>query len=327
MTAEMTSRERVAAAFEGAPVDRVPLSFWRHFPEEDRRGESLAAATVRYQRRFPADLVKITPTGMYSVIDYGVTVEQEWGIGTTRYVSGPITTAADLLRIPRIDLHTGMLGEMVDAVRLARAAIGDDVPILQTVFSPLTMLSKVAGGRVRRLMDADPDALRDVASRLCEDALAFSRACLRAGADGVFFAVQHKTGDADLYADFGEVLDVRFCRELLTDGAVIVLHLHDEPDLSVADRYGVQAVNWDEATGPTVTDALGLTRRGVISGMSPTGAIRDPAPDRIARQIAELIGATRGRRLLIGPGCTLMPDTRDEQLDAVIATVRAKSPT
>ncbi len=31
----MTKSERVGAALAGRPVDRVPVSFWRHFPEID----------------------------------------------------------------------------------------------------------------------------------------------------------------------------------------------------------------------------------------------------------------------------------------------------
>ena len=34
----MTKRKRVQAALSGEPVDRIPISFWRHFPDLDLLG-------------------------------------------------------------------------------------------------------------------------------------------------------------------------------------------------------------------------------------------------------------------------------------------------
>ncbi len=67
--ATMTRRDRVQAALRGDPVDRPPISLWRHFPGRDGSGESLAEATLEFQRHLDLDLIKLMPTGMYSVMD------------------------------------------------------------------------------------------------------------------------------------------------------------------------------------------------------------------------------------------------------------------
>ncbi len=106
----MTHRERVRAALRGEAVDRPPVALWRHFPGEDATVEGLVAATVTFQRAFDLDLVKLMPTGMYGVIDYGVTVEgSNDDIGTTRYVAGPIREAADWEQLPAISPERGVL--------------------------------------------------------------------------------------------------------------------------------------------------------------------------------------------------------------------------
>ena len=71
----MTHRERIQATLRGEAVDRPPVSLWRHFPREDETVEGLVKATVRFQREYDFDLVKLMPTGMYGVIDYGVAVQ------------------------------------------------------------------------------------------------------------------------------------------------------------------------------------------------------------------------------------------------------------
>src|SRR3989442_5102254 len=64
---QMSRRERVVAALNRQPVDRVPYAFWRHFPKVDRSPAGLAQATLRFHERDGSDFLKITPAGGYAV--------------------------------------------------------------------------------------------------------------------------------------------------------------------------------------------------------------------------------------------------------------------
>ena len=44
---QMSRRERIRAAINREPVDRVPYAVWRHFPAVDRSPAGLAQATTR----------------------------------------------------------------------------------------------------------------------------------------------------------------------------------------------------------------------------------------------------------------------------------------
>src|SRR2546429_2751721 len=59
----MGRRERIVAAINREPVDRVPYAVWRHFPSVDRSAAGLAQATLRFHERYGSDLLKITPRG------------------------------------------------------------------------------------------------------------------------------------------------------------------------------------------------------------------------------------------------------------------------
>src|SRR5512134_2512624 len=70
----MTSRERVLAALARRPVDRPPVTFWRHVPEVDHTSRGLAEAMLAFQRRWELDLIKIMSSGVYCVEDWGCRV-------------------------------------------------------------------------------------------------------------------------------------------------------------------------------------------------------------------------------------------------------------
>src|SRR3989475_4538525 len=59
----MSRRERVLAAINRQPVDRMPYAVWRHFPTVDHSSAGLAQATLRFHERYGSDFLKITPTG------------------------------------------------------------------------------------------------------------------------------------------------------------------------------------------------------------------------------------------------------------------------
>jgi len=62
IASEMSRWERIRAALKGEETDRVPISLWRHWPVEDETPQGLAAATMRWQRDYDFDLVKLSPS-------------------------------------------------------------------------------------------------------------------------------------------------------------------------------------------------------------------------------------------------------------------------
>src|SRR5439155_1524479 len=68
---QLGRRERVLAAINREPVDRVPYAVWRHFPSVDRSAAGLAQATLRFHERYGSDFLKITPRGGYAVEAWG----------------------------------------------------------------------------------------------------------------------------------------------------------------------------------------------------------------------------------------------------------------
>src|SRR5205814_9585109 len=74
---QMGRRERLQAAINREPVDRIPYALWRHFPSVDRSPAGLAQSTLRFHERYGSDFLKITPTGGYAVEAWGCVEDDE----------------------------------------------------------------------------------------------------------------------------------------------------------------------------------------------------------------------------------------------------------
>ena len=321
---ELTKRERVERALRGDMVDRAPISFWHHFPGRDATAEELASQTIAFQRAYDLDLIKLMPTGTYPVQDYGCSVELEPGpIGTTRLVKSAIERPEDWPRLPKIDPRSGVLGEQVRCVRLVRDALGPDVPILQTVFSPLVMADKMLGPELERHIAEHENLLRAGLERMAADVVAFGLACLEAGADGFFFATQHATPDElpeEVYRRLGVPYDLRILDSLDdNEGAwFTILHLHGpNPLFNLANEYSVDAVNWhDRETPPDLAEAVGRTQRALAAGIDRNGVIAGDDPEAAADEVRDAIARAGGRRLIVAPGCVVPWNSPPEILRA-----------
>lgn len=311
--AAMTHRERVAATLRGDLVDRPAISLWRHFPGQDDTGRRLATITRREQQRLDLDLIKLMPTGMYCVVDYGVQIAlADDDVGSTRFVAGPIRESADWTRLPDVSPAHGFLREQVEAVQILRGELGPDTPIVQTIFSPLTMAAKLVGTSEALIqhLQTDETPVQHALEKLAHDVIAFGQACLAAGADGFFFATQLATRTAlpdGVYRRLGVPYD-RLVLDALRPGSwCTILHLHGlDPWFELAEEYPVDAVNWhDRETTPSLAEALARTSRALVAGIARRGVIAFGTPEAIATEVRDAIAQTGGRRLIVAPGCVI----------------------
>jgi|SRR5579884_819349 len=326
----MSHRERIKAAIAGGETDRVPVSLWRHFPERDQTASDLANSTLEWQRRFDFDLVKFMPPGDYPTIDWGAASEYRGSPGgtrtTTRY---PVTSPDDWATLRPLDVHAGFNGKVLDAVRQTRAGLGPDVPLLQTVFSPLTIAMKLSHGQAIEHLRAHPEALREGLEVIAGVTRDMAAASLAAGADGLFFASQcadFRLLDETEYREFGVTYDLRVLRDLSGD-AIVMLHLHGEaPMFDLAASYPAQIVNWhDRHAAPDLATGQRESGRCVAGGINER-AIATMTAGEAAAQAHDAIAQTGGRSLIVAPGCVIPVATPEANVRAVVDAARAVLP-
>lgn len=320
----MNARERVWATLHGEPTDRPAFSLWRHFHDEDETPEGLAAATIEFAVRWEVDFVKHTPMGMYAVEDWGTPIRRFNDPHRAPERIRPAFTTPDGWRaLPPLDVQRGALGRELRGLRLVRGGLPPDIPILMTIFSPLTVAYKMVGDLLFEHIAQDADAVKTGLRTIAETMARYTEACLAAGADGVFFATQLASADIlprATYAELGEPFD-RLVLDACPEHAIRVLHLHGiNTFFELANTYPVHGVSWhDHETAPSLADAREQTERAFVTGLDRR-IFLEPA-DVVAEHARAALAITGGYKHILAPSCVIPTQVDDAALAAVVDVV------
>lgn len=306
-----TKRERLQAAIAGEKVDRPPVALWRHFPVDDQDPQALADATLDYQAQFDFDFIKVTPASSLCVRDWGI--EDTWKgdpegtRGNTRYV---VREPEDWKRLRPLTPKRGHLGQHLKCLAVLQARAGNDVPYIQTIFSPLSQAKHLAGeDRLMEHLRREPAAVLGALETITRTTLAYIDAACALGISGVFYAAQQATYrlmDREAYGRFGEAYDRRVL-EAAGGLWLNVLHLHGEAVMfDLAATYPVQVVNWhDRETAPSLREARGMTRAALCGGLRRWDTMVLGTPEAVRSEVADATRQTRGRGFILGTGCVV----------------------
>jgi uroporphyrinogen decarboxylase len=303
-------RERVEAAARGERADRPAVALWRHFPVDDQDPQTLAESIAAFQREFDFDLVKVTPASSFCLKDWGA--QDEWRgstEGTRQYTKRVVTEPEDWRRLPALDPEKGHLGRHLECLRRIKALLGDSVPILQTIFSPLAQAKNLAGEeRMLVHLRKDEEAVRAGLETIFLSTREYMERLRGCGVDGIFYAVQFASYGAMDRETYGRVAEGHD-RALLEAGqfALRLLHLHGEDLMfDVARALPANIVNWhDRETPPSLAEGRALIRGAVCGGVGRETLVLGTA-ERVRREAEEAIRATDGGRgLILGTGCVV----------------------
>ena len=327
MATPLSRRDRVMATVAGDPVDRPPMSFWGHFYDREETARDLAETTIAFRADHDWDFVKLNPRASYHGEGWGLsyTWDRDPLHKPTR-TSYPVRGAPDLARVRALPGDSGALGEQLEAIRLVRKGIPDDVLLVETVFSPLAVLADLCEDTkaAQRLLEEDAPAVTralDAITRTFED---FVPRALHAGADGIYFAtVEWATADRNWTPDDYRALATPFDRRVLakTEGAPFnVLHVCRARNfLPALTDYPVAAFSWatTEPGNLSLAEGLKAFRGAAIGGIGHEDALVAP-DDRLAlAQLASGFEQTAGRRWIVAPGCSILPATPQSRLEAL----------
>lgn len=321
----MKKRDRVFAALRGEEVDRIPVSAWWHdFPRE-WDAESLAATTVEAYESFGWDWIKINPRASY----YGEIWGAEYRPHDDRQpdlVKPAFTSSTEISQVEPVDLRNGVLRQHVESVRLVVEKRKGGAPVVQTVFSPLATLSRMAGSTkfIQRMIREQPKAVHKALEAVTTTLARYSEACVKAGADGIFFATV-EWGSADTiswtnYRQFARPYDLRVL-EAVESAPFNILHVCRSRNhlLKLLD-YSVAALNWatQDRSNPSPAEVLAKTDKAVIGGVSHEGALPGGTPAEVVNEAHRAVLDAGGRRFLLAPGCAIPPDTPEKNLRALV---------
>jgi len=307
----MNPWQRIEAAIAGSVTDRPPVALWRHFPEDDQHPDKLTAHTLDWQRKWDFDLVKFMPSGTYGVEDWGAISAYRGGANGAREVVVPaVTRTEDWLRLHDLDVRQGSYGRQNQALAAAARQLNGAVPMLQTVFSPLTTARKLSSEKLFADLRCAPDALEQALRVITGVTIRFALDALEAGAHGVFFATQlatYRLLSAQEYERFGKAYDLQVLTALRGKARLNMLHAHGHDIMfNLLADYPVEMLNWhDRVTEPSLGAAAQRFPRLLVGGLNENGALLKGNEQGIEAEVRDALAQTGRRRLMVSPGCVL----------------------
>jgi uroporphyrinogen decarboxylase len=328
----MNGRDRVEAALAMGVADRPPVGAWGHTYREEWSPEALASVTVKRARQFGWDFVKFQPRASSFAEAFG-SVYKPAG----HPFKGPVLMNAavpDLDSWRKVELvNRKALDDQVESIGLVVHELGKDVPVIQTVFSPITVGGYLVGkssARVRRELRQHPELVRPALDRIAEALMDFSRRSVKAGAAGIFYAISGYTSkDAMAESAYRETLlpyDVGVLRQLPAEAWFNVVHLcGSNLNFMLARDFPAQAISWSvhNQGNPSLAEGKNLSGRAVMGGLGQRASLLYGPPPEVASEARRAVAETGGRGLLLAPGCSVPPRAKDVNLAAIVTAIAA----
>jgi uroporphyrinogen decarboxylase len=248
-----------------------------------------------------------------------------------------VSDVGDWEALEPLDVNSGEFGRQVRAVELISGYAQDKVPTMATLFDSAMVADKLCDSGLMTYISQQPVIMEGVLELITRVMIDFGRACLEAGADGLFIASQHSTistGSDDVYRRFILPYDLKMVSQLRGKARFIVMHLHspEEGDEIRFERIagfpGVDAINWDDQNSkPSLKEGKQISRKTVLGGMDHSGVLRNGRPDMVKEQVLGAVRHAGLRSLIVAPGCVITTDTPAENIHAAVNAVRSIDPT
>ncbi len=329
-TGTSTSRERLKAVLAGERPDRVPVSVWLHNFAKEQRAADLVGETLRLQERFRFDFIKPQSPWQSACVLFGTEVTRPERADELPVVTRhAVQNGDDLEGITRKPV-TGMLADQLEVMRGVRAAVGADVPVVATVFTPMMTLALMhAGGKAGALglMRSHPRALAQALGHIADTLADFTAQVMETGVDGVFYASNTcNRGEIDRtqHDDFHAPFDERILAAC-AGAPMNILHLCGPAvQAEFFLDYPSPIVSWAlTPDNPTLSQMRELTGKVVLGGASPKPDFGERTPEELGRQVRAAIAEMDGMHQLIGPGCSVNPGVDETLIAAVVEAARA----
>lgn len=322
----MTHRERIEALLDGEQPDRLPVSFWRHFYESETSSDKLSAAMIKFQQKFDWDLLKINPRGSYHTEDLGNKYEFSGkALIKPKRLDFAIHKSDDWEKITRLDpTKAEVLADHIKAVSLIRKEAGDEIPIVMTIFNPIS----IAGDLVKEdpfLVDQirnNPEPLHKALQNITRTFTDFAKEAVNAGADGIFYATtqwaSHDLISEDEYIEFGRKYDMMLLEEVIPLTKLNVMHVCAGSNmLPLFADYPFKIYNWDmtNSTNPDAEKGAGILKDKIImGGIEGPGMLQNGSRADLESTVERYKALAKKHPFILGPDCSIPVTTPDENL-------------
>ncbi|QSF43002.1 uroporphyrinogen decarboxylase family protein [Paenibacillus tianjinensis] len=329
---EWSKQDRFKALLSGELADRPIVSGWRHFIDKEQNAEDLAATTVSFTRKYDWDWVKINPRATYLAEAWGNQYDfTDYQTVFPRQTTTVIPAAENLWDLDvKKATQTASLLEHLEAVKKIRQGL-PDTPLIQTVFSPLTVLLFIVGRSAyvtktvfgieqpvtleslfKEHRAAAHHALHVISLTLAD----YVQELQKAGSDGLFYAVTGTAHpglfDEAMFDEFSRPYD-SIVLEAASYGKNILHTCGAYAQPEKFNDYRIDGISWDTIAegNPGLAANLKATKvGGVDHGLFAVNNI-----EQIKQQAQEALAFMKDKPFILSPNCAIPLNVTDEALE------------
>ncbi|WP_078549713.1 uroporphyrinogen decarboxylase family protein [Litchfieldia alkalitelluris] len=327
--------KRFSEILSGEKGDRPLVSGWHHFLDKEQNAEDLAEATIDFAKKYDWDLIKINPRATYLPEIWGNRYDfEDYSWVFPKQIGVAIKEPSDVWKITykQVD-ESKELREQIQTVEIIREGL-PDTPIIQTIFSPLSVLMFLTGLQpyanqsvygseepllFETLFKENRAGVHQALHAISLTIASYIKELEKSGVDGIFYAV---TGTAhhDLFSE-------EMFNELSRPYDYIVLNavqegkriLHTCGSYSQPERfndYPIEGISWDTAAegNPGLDAKVKATKVGGIDHTIFEGS----DDEKIIAQANQAIQLMNEEPFILVPNCAVSPHVKD----ATLATLK-----
>lgn len=304
----MNRRERFAAALRGAAVDRPPCTAWIHFATDALSPEETARRHQLFMQTYGWDFCKLMNDYRFPLPEGVLALE----------------SVAEMRRFQRMSMSAAPFAKQLEVHRALRAALGPDVPIVDTSFDPFQQVVRKVGYSRAKFIYANKDEALKMLDAVTETMCDFMRAIKAAGCDGVFYAINgaivppHARGiDDETFETFLRPFDLRVLEAM--EGMARIVHVHGNPvSMKRVLDYPCEAFSVSDRLrgNPSLAELRAMTGKCLMGGVNEELILERSVPE-LQAEIADAIKQAGPRNFILSPGCTLQPQTAEHMLRAL----------
>ena len=290
----MNKVERVRAALAGAPVDRVPASFWFHFVPDRSHGEASVRAHLEYYREAGLDYLKVMNEHPYQA---NVTIQ----------------SPGDWCRVRPAPIEARFYQEQLDELKRIVDTVQGECLVITTLFGPFASGNHASNHQVTEHLRQDAEAVKEGLAAIADSLAGFAAACVDAGASGIYYSAQGGEADRFTQEQFETAIkpnDLTVLGAVARRGEFHLLHVCGERiRLQLYADYPSHAANWAVSKHDlSLQEGRALFQRTVVGGMDNRGVIVDGSPDAIRGAVRQVIADSGTTGIILGADCTLPTD-------------------
>jgi uroporphyrinogen decarboxylase len=333
----MSPKERIGAFLSGGTLDRFPCVplILNHaariagvkIGDHNRNGRLMGECHVAAYRRYGQDL--ITVFSDTAVIAEAMGTELYYPPDDVPRVEHPaVTDPNDRSRLRRCAPDDAGLGVYLEAIRIAVAMVGDEVPVTCCFAAPFTTAAGLRGtDQLARDLYRNRDLAHDLLKLSLEVCKEFSDAVVDSGGIPVVVdpvATGSVLGERQ-FREFALPYLQQLHAHIARRGLPVVLHICGRTSriLDAMLEAGAALLSLDDISMREARDRA-AEQVALMGNVRPAQTLLQGTPEDVLREVRELcaIGHECRRGFVLGSGCEVPIESPVENVEAMMSGVR-----